>query len=525
MLKGTVAAIALATAAAFAAPAIAGKQDDTLRVAMAEEILNLDYLYTTKREYIILAQLTDATLFDIDPETAEAKPSVATDYEFVDETTLDITIRDDVMFHDGTELTPEDVAYTFNWVASAESEANATGVVERWLDNAEVTGPNTIRFHLKSVYPLVLRDMGARIPLRKAGTYDEGGEIDRDAMAQNVVGAGPYKVVSFEPGQELVLERFEGYFGKAPAIENIVVRNLPDIGTQQAELMSGGVDWMFTVPLDLAQSLGATPMAEHLAGPDLRVAFVVLDAAGYTDEDGPLTKLPVRQAINHALNKSEMAEYLIGGSAEPINTACHPAQFGCDTSVQDYPYDPERAKELLAEAGYPDGFPLELWAYREKPVAEAVASDLTAIGIDVNLRYVKLESPEPGPRQPGHRRLYRHLGLGRHRRHRGHRADPLRRQRPQPLGRRRPAGDGAGRRADRRPGRARRDLHRSADPDRRSGLLGAALHLFGELSRVAGSGLPARPRRSAAAAERLLEVIPAAGGARLRRPRAGGDPC
>ncbi len=392
MLKGTVAAIALATAAAFAAPAIAGKQDDTLRVAMAEEILNLDYLYTTKREYIILAQLTDATLFDIDPETAEAKPSVATDYEFVDETTLDITIRDDVMFHDGTELTPEDVAYTFNWVASAESEANATGVVERWLDNAEVTGPNTIRFHLKSVYPLVLRDMGARIPLRKAGTYDEGGEIDRDAMAQNVVGAGPYKVVSFEPGQELVLERFEGYFGKAPAIENIVVRNLPDIGTQQAELMSGGVDWMFTVPLDLAQSLGATPMAEHLAGPDLRVAFVVLDAAGYTDEDGPLTKLPVRQAINHALNKSEMAEYLIGGSAEPINTACHPAQFGCDTSVQDYPYDPERAKELLAEAGYPDGFPLELWAYREKPVAEAVASDLTAIGIDVNLRYVKLES-------------------------------------------------------------------------------------------------------------------------------------
>ena len=202
----------------------------------------------------------------------------------------------------------------------------------------------------------------------------------------------PTRSTSFEPGQELVLERFDDYFGETPAIGKIVVRNIPDIGTQQAEMMSGGVDWMFNVPLDLAQSLGATPLAEHLSGPDLRIAFVVMDAAGYTDPDGPLTKVKVRQAINHALNKAEMAEFLIGGSAEAIHTACHPAQFGCDQSVQDYPYDPEKAKALLDEAGYPDGFPLELWAYREKPVAEAVAADLEAVGIDVDLRYVKLES-------------------------------------------------------------------------------------------------------------------------------------
>lgn len=92
-------AIALATAAG---PALAGPDDDTLRIAMAEEILNLDYNYTTKREYIILAQLTDATLFDIDPATQEVLPSVATGYSWVDETTLDVTLRDDVKFHDGS---------------------------------------------------------------------------------------------------------------------------------------------------------------------------------------------------------------------------------------------------------------------------------------------------------------------------------------------------------------------------------------------------------------------------------------
>ena len=385
------AASAIALASSLS-PAQAGPDDDTLRAAMAEEILNLDYNYTTKREYIILAQLTDATLFDIDPETQEVNPAVATGYDWVDDTTLDVTLRDDVTFHDGSALTAEDVAYTYNWILSPDSESNATGVVERWLDNAEATGPNTVRFHLKSVYPLVIRDMANRIMLRKAGTYDADGQIDRDAMSSNLIGTGPYKVVSFEPGTELVLERYDGFFGEAPEIGRIVVRNIPDVGTQQAELMSGGIDWMFKVPLDLAESLGATPMAEHLSGPDLRVGFLVLDAAGHTDPDGPLTNVLVRRAINHALNTKEMAEFLIGGSAEAIHTACHPAQFGCDQSAVEYPYDPEKAKALLDEAGYPEGFPLELWAYRDKAAAEAIASDLTKVGIQVNLRYVKLES-------------------------------------------------------------------------------------------------------------------------------------
>jgi peptide/nickel transport system substrate-binding protein len=144
----------------------------------------------------------------------------------------------------------------------------------------------------------VLRDMASRIMLRKKDAYHQGGAIDRDAAAQALIGTGPYKVTAFEPGQELVLERVDDFFGEKPAISKVVVRNLPDIGTQQAELMSGGIDWMFKVPLDLAESLGATPMAE----------------------------------------------FLIGGSAAPIHTACHPAQFGCAQGVQDYPYDPDKAE-------------------------------------------------------------------------------------------------------------------------------------------------------------------------------------
>jgi hypothetical protein len=102
------------TAAIPVAPVLANKADDTLRVALAEEILTLDYNYTTKREYIILAQLTDATLFDLDQKTQEFRPAVATDYDFVDDKTVDVTLRNDVKFHDGAVLTAEELAYTYN---------------------------------------------------------------------------------------------------------------------------------------------------------------------------------------------------------------------------------------------------------------------------------------------------------------------------------------------------------------------------------------------------------------------------
>ncbi|MBD8066585.1 ABC transporter substrate-binding protein [Devosia sp. PTR5] len=376
--------------------AFANKADDTLRVAFTEEILELDYNYTTKREYIIISDLIDDTLFSVDPETNEFLPALASGYEYIDDRTIEVTLRDDVTFHNGKALTAADVAYTYNWMIDPASESNAGATHESWLKSVDVVDDLTVRFNLKSDYPLAIRDLASRVRIRPENTYHVDGAVVRNAAALEPVGLGPYRVVSFEPGQELVLERYEDYYADSPkgdpAIKTIIIRTIPDIGTQQAELMSGGVDWMYNVPLDVAQSMGATPVAEHLSGPDLRVSFIVLDAAGYTDPDGPLTKQLVRQGMNHAVNKQDIAQYLVGGTAQAIHTPCHPAQFGCVQDIAEYEYDPEKAKALFAEAGYPDGFPLDLWAYRERPMAEAVAADLELAGVDVDLRYVQLES-------------------------------------------------------------------------------------------------------------------------------------
>lgn len=391
-----VAALAMLLGAAIASPASAGKADNTLRVAFSEEILELDYNYTTKREYIIISDLIDENLFEVDPETNEFLPAVATGYEYIDKLTIEVRLRDDVTFHNGQPLTARDVAYTYNWIIDPESQSHPGPSHATWLKSVEVVDDYTVRFHLLNDYPLAIRDLATRVSIRPENTYHVDGKVVRNAAALEPVGLGPYRVVSFKPGQELVLEKYDGYYSNSPKgdlpIENIVIRTIPDVGTQQAELMSGGIDWMYNVPLDVAQSVAGLPMVKQLSGPDLRVAFMVLDAAGYTDADGPLTNRLVRQAMNHAINKPDIAQYLVGGSAEAIHTPCHPAQFGCDTSIRDYKYDPDKARELLAEAGYPDGFAMDLWAYRERPMAEAIAADLEKVGIKVNLRYVQLAS-------------------------------------------------------------------------------------------------------------------------------------
>ena len=197
-------------------------------------------------------------------------------------------------------------------------------------------------------------------------------------------------------GAGVTLEQFDGYYEGGPkaagAIETIQLRPIPDWGTVTAELLSGGVNWSFNVPDDTAQDLGALPMVDHTTGVSTRVSFLVLDVAGVTDPEGPLTNSLVRQALNHAVNRDEIVEFLVGGSGRPIHKTCNLNMFGCDVDVTEYEYNPERARELLAEAGYPDGFEFEMTTYRERPIMEAVAADLAEIGVIANINHVKLSA-------------------------------------------------------------------------------------------------------------------------------------
>ncbi len=371
----------------------AGKADDTLVVAFKSAILSLDYVFTVKREYVILSEMIDDGLFYTDPDSLKPVPLAAKSYERVSDTQIDVELREGITFHDGSSFSADDVVYTYRFLLDPKNKTKRGTIYGRWLKGVEKTGPYSVRFTLKYPYPLAVQALGRGVPLRKAGAYDgvEAGKIP----AGNIhTGIGPYKVTEFHAGKQTTLERHEGYYQSSPKgrakIGKVIIRTIPDWSTQQAELFSGGVNWMFSVPTDIAVNAGSLPMVKFISGPSMRVGFIILDAGGYTDPDGPLTKLEVRRALIHAIDREAIVKYLVKGQSSVIDAACHPLQFGCLDDVRKYKFDPELARRKLAEAGYPDGIKLDFWAYREKEVAEAIAADLEKAGVRVNFRYVKL---------------------------------------------------------------------------------------------------------------------------------------
>ena len=382
---------------AGAGQAMASKADNTLYVSYWREVVTLDGHFSNLRENDILGLLVDDALFYVDHETLKPVPLLAKSHKFVNDTTLDIEIRQGVKFHDGSAVTPEDVAYSLNTIINPKSNSNFTLRVGLWLDKATVTGPQMVRLQMKRPYAMVLWDLCYYAKVRKKGIYDNPktpGEINATAQATTLNGTGPYRVTEFRPGQRIALERFKEYRKDSakgtPTIERIVIRTIPDFSTQAAEFMSGGIHWSYQVPNEIAEDVAKSGRAKHISGPSMRVGYIVLDAAGKsTVKNHPLLKVKVRQALNHAVDRETIVKTLIKGQAIALHSACNPVQFGCTQDIRKYEYSPEKAKALLAEAGYPTGFPLELWGGRDKEVLEAIVNYWGQVGVKTTLRFVK----------------------------------------------------------------------------------------------------------------------------------------
>jgi peptide/nickel transport system substrate-binding protein len=266
--------------------------------------------------------------------------------------------------------------------------------VVRWLRSVDKTGPLSVRMRLRVPYPMLMRDLAISYPIRKAGTYGSLAEPARNRRAQYLTlnGLGPYRVVEFEKNGRVVFERHDGYPTDGPkgraAIRRIVIEPIQDARDRVLAVERGTAHLATGIPAGLAEPAAADRGLSVLSGPDMRIGFLVMDAVGRTEADNPFTKLRVRRAVNHAIDRETLVRDLVKGGSRPIDAACHPRQFGCPDEVTRYAYDPAMARRLLAEAGYPDGFDVTLWAYREPAVADALVADLNAVGIRATLNYV-----------------------------------------------------------------------------------------------------------------------------------------
>ncbi|MBK8741987.1 MAG: ABC transporter substrate-binding protein [Betaproteobacteria bacterium] len=370
---------------AVSLPSFAGKSDDTLNVAFSGEIATLDNYRETGREGLIVARLIYDSLLSRDVASGEFLPELASSYTYVDDKTLDLEIRKNVRFHNGQALTADDVVYTLNLVSSKQYAARYQ-IAVTWIDKVEKLGDFKVRIRMKAPYPPALEMLAGNLPIYPKSYYEQVGP---EGMSTKPVGAGPYRMVEVVPGARYVLERFDGYYKEspkgAPAIKRIVVRTLPEANTQYAELMNGSLDWAWRVPPDEAKNLATRPNIEVKSVPVVRFAYMAFNPSAVPAKT-PFSDVRVRRAINHAIDKGAIVKALVGGAAQPIDSACNPLQFGCETSVQQYAFDPKKARELLAEAGYPNGFATDMVVIATpRAQAEVVASMLEKVGIKIRI--------------------------------------------------------------------------------------------------------------------------------------------
>jgi len=293
----------------------------------------------------------------------------------------EFTLRPGVKFHNGDPVTADDVKFSFERYKGA-----AATTLKSRVAAVEIVDPHRIRFRLKSPWPEFMTFYGtpatgaAWIVPRK---YVE--KVGDDGFKKAPVGAGPYRFVSFTPGVELVLEAYEQYWRRAPSVRRLVFKSVPDETTRLAMLKRGEADIAYSIRGELAEEIRRTPgLALKPTGGAFTEWVVFIDQ---WDPKSPWADRRVRLAANHAIDRQAInqAEYL---GLSKVTGSIIPVAFEFAWPAPLYPYDPQKAKRLLAEAGYPNGFDAGQISADlvYAPVAELVGNSLQAVGIRVKLR-------------------------------------------------------------------------------------------------------------------------------------------
>ena len=373
-------------ALAVASPALAGKADDTLRVTLRDAIPNVDPYYNTQAAGLIVATHVWDTLMIRDPETFEIKPGLALEWKQVDDLTTEYKLRPGVKFHNGDAFSADDVVYTLNTIVADKKVATPSNYA--WIAKAEKVDAMTVRIVSKMPFPAAFAYISSITPIWPQA-YRE--KVGAEEFAKKPVGTGPYKITAIDSSGDITMERNDAYFDGSPkgkaAIKNLVFRAVADPTTQMAELIGGKADWIQDINADQVDKLGAMPTVKVVRSEVQRIAYVNIAGGGRDNPDSPLKNPKVRQALFHAIDREAMAKQFMPGGSRVPNVVCYDTQPSCDQkSFAHYEYNPEKAKALLAEAGYPNGFSTELYSYLTPSWGGAIQNYLKAVNVNVTLQ-------------------------------------------------------------------------------------------------------------------------------------------
>jgi peptide/nickel transport system substrate-binding protein len=330
---------------------------------------------------------------------------LAEEMNWLDDRTLEIRLRQGVLFHDGVEMTADDVVFTFNRIIQEnaieypEPHSSPRRSLIASLQSIEKIDLYTLVMHFSAPWPPAMQLLVHQQIVPKH--YVEA--VGTQGLVEHPIGTGPFKFVSASPRlDEIVMERFEDYYGGAPdlppvgpaCVDRVVFRAVPDSLTRAAALAIGEVDIIQAVPLDLIKSLEQKPRVQVKTAPGTQPKWMEMNV-----DRPPFDDVRVRQALNYAVDKERIVDEVYGGRAVALPGPLSPFNNFVDKGLEPYPYDPTKALDLLAEAGWRDSdgdgvldqnggrLTFALDTLREwLPLAEAVADQLQQVGLAASVR-------------------------------------------------------------------------------------------------------------------------------------------
>ena len=354
---------------------------DTLVIAEESAATDFDPRYALDAYSSRVIGLLYAGLVSQDAH-AELRPDLAESFTTPDDVSYVFSLRPGLTFHDGRPLTADDVVYTFTSILDPASRSPKADAF-RELESVRARDARTVVFHLHHPFAPFLQTLTTGIVPRGA----------KRELARKPVGAGPYRLIDFDPGARVTLGAFAHYYGGAPRIKRVIVKTVPNDTTRLLELRKGSVQLLINslAPDGLGQVL-ADPRLTVVAQPGLNVSYL-----GFNFHDRRLADVRVRRAVAHAIDREGLIRNLLGGAAVTTSTVLAPMLWAHAATLPSYAYDPATARRLLDEAGLrdPDGpgpLPRFTLVYKtstnplRRRIADAIAAELGAVGIGVEVQ-------------------------------------------------------------------------------------------------------------------------------------------
>ncbi len=388
--------VGVAFAAAFGlAAATASAQD--LTVALGASVTSLDPHFHALGPNNNMAQHVFNNLVEQDANQ-RLVPGLATSWTAKGDDTWVIKLRSGVKFHDGSDFTAEDVVATVKRIAWVPNSPSAFTIYTKAIKNIVVVDPLTIELKTDGPYPLMPNDLANFFIVSKKSVEAATEDFNRLTAA---VGTGPYKYVEYARGERIVMERNEAYWGKKPEWKKTTFRLITNPAARVAALLAGDVQMIEAVPTADIAKLKQNANVTLAQAPSNRLIYLhmdhqkdvtpfITDKAGKPLDKNPLKDLRVRQALSKSINRDGIVERVMEGVGVPAGQLLAESFFGTSPNLKPEKYDPDGAKKLLADAGFPNGFNITLHGPNDRyindgRIIQTVAQMWSRIGIEVKV--------------------------------------------------------------------------------------------------------------------------------------------